>query len=398
MMGQGSSFEVVIIGGGNAGISAAAHLIRRGVHSIAIVEPQSVHTYRPLLSYVGAGQATKRAAERMQRSVTPRGCTWVQGTAAAIDPEDRTVACADGTTLRFEHLILATGLELDDEELPGAVAAMDADSVTSNYLNRAEKTWQLVESMPAHGHAVFTVPRAPVSCTGTTLKPLFLAAARWRRIGRPVRITLVIDRAGLLGVAGLDLRLGSRLQELGVQTLLSSTVTGLDPDAREIEIDDADRNRRRIAYDMLHLVPPFRGPRWLAGSGMTDSSSHGLIDTDPLTLRHRVHDNIWAAGDAATVETDPSGGALRRQIAVLAANLLAVRRGDPMTSVYDGYTVAPIATDTHRLIAAEFDRTGAPASSLPSFLDPFAPRSAAWAFDRYVLPQMYWRAILKGRL
>lgn len=70
MMGQGSSFEVVIIGGGNAGISAAAHLIRRGVHSIAIVEPQSVHTYRPLLSYVGAGQATKRAAERMQRSVT----------------------------------------------------------------------------------------------------------------------------------------------------------------------------------------------------------------------------------------------------------------------------------------------------------------------------------------
>ncbi|MEH3132616.1 MAG: FAD/NAD(P)-binding oxidoreductase [Mycolicibacterium neoaurum] len=397
-MRQGSSFEVVIIGGGNAGVSAAAHLIRRGVHNIAIVEPQSVHTYRPLLSYVGAGQATKRAAERMQRSVTPRGCTWVQDAAAAIEPEDRTVTCVSGTTLHYEHLILATGLEVDDEELPGAVAAMEADSVASNYLNRAEKTWQLVESMPAYGHAVFTVPRAPVSCTGTTLKPLLLAAAHWRRIGRPVRITLVIDRAGLLGVAGLDLRLGSRLQQLGVETMLSSTVTGLDPDAGEIEIDDADRNRRRIGYDMLHLVPPFRGPRWLAGAGMTDSSAHGLIDTDPMTLRHRVHDNVWAAGDAATVETDPSGGALRRQIAVLAENLLAVRRGEPMTSVYDGYTVAPIATDTHRLIAAEFDRTGAPASSQPSFLDPFVPRRIAWAFDRYVLPQMYWRAILKGRL
>ena len=41
---------------------------------------------------------------------------------------------------------------------------------------------------------------------------------------------------------------------------------------------------------------------------------------------------------------------------------------------YDGYTVAPVATDAHRLMFGEFDRTGSLSSSLPSFLDPLKPR------------------------
>jgi sulfide:quinone oxidoreductase len=50
------------------------------------------------------------------------------------------------------------------------------------------------------------------------------------------------------------------------------------------------------------------------------------------------------------------------------------------------------------LIAGEFDRTGAIASSLPSFVDSIKPRRSAWAFDGYVLLQSYWHAILRGRL
>ena len=122
-----------------------------------------------------------------------------------------------------------------------------------------------------------------------------------------------------------------------------------------------------------------------------------MVDIDSKTLRHRTHPNIWAAGDVAAVDTDPSGGALRKQIKILVDNLLAARSGRELTE-YNGYTVAPVATDTHQLIAGEFDRSGAIASSLPSFVDSTKPRRLAWAFDRYVLPQIYWHRILKGRL
>jgi sulfide:quinone oxidoreductase len=396
-----ASFDVVIIGGGNAGISAAARLLKKGVNGVAVVEPQSVHTYRPLLSYVGGGQADMRSAERTQRSVTPKGCTWLRDSAVAVDAGERTVRCASGRALRYRDLILAPGLVPDTDELPGVDAAMETPAVASNYLDAAEKTWELVQRIPIGGHAVFTVPRPPVSCTGTTIKPLFLAAAHWQRTRRlpGVQMTLVVDRRTLLDAPALDERIRGELNDLGVRVLYETEVTGLFPEEHRITVTGRrDGTVRPISYDFLHLVPPFRGPRWLADSGLATEDSFGVADVDPSTFRHRRHADVWAVGDGASVETDPSGGALRPQVSIMVDNLLAARRGRAAAEPYDGYTVAPIATDARHLITGEFTRDGALASSLPSFVDPLKPRRTAWAFDRYGLPQIYWNLLLRGRL
>ena len=346
----------------------------------------------------GGGQASQSSAERTQESVTPDECTWLQDSVVGVDVESQTVRCASGRVYRYTDLVLAPGLVPDEDELDDVFTAVDTEAVASNYLDHAEKTWQLVESL-TDGHAVFTVPRPPVSCTGTTLKPLFLAAAYWRRMGRmdDIDITLIVDRPGLLGIADIDNRLRRSLDEIGVRVLNDAAVTGIHPAERKLAVRVADGVEQMLPYDLLHLVPPFRGPRWLEASGLADGDAHGVVDIDPKTFRHRVQDNVWALGDAANVGTDPSGGAIRRQSAILAANLLAARKGGRFEE-YDGYTVAPITTDAHRLIFGEFDRTGALRSSLPSFLDPLKPRRTAWALDRYGLPQMYWNFILKGRL
>lgn len=397
-----SSFDVVVVGGGNGGISVAARLLKKGVRDVAVLEPNDVHTYRPLLSYVGGGQADLRSAERTQRSVTPKGCTWLRDSAVGVDAEARTVRCASGRTLRYRDLVLAPGLVPDTDELPGVDAAMASPAVASNYLDAADKTWDVVQRMPLGGHAVFTVPRPPVSCTGTTMKPLFLAAAHWLRTRRlsTVEMTLVVDRPTLLDAPALDGRIRAELRDLGVKVLYQTAVTGLFPEGRHITVTDRrDGTVRPISYDMLHLVPPFRGPRWLSASGLAADDAAGVADVDPSTMRHRRHPNVWGVGDGASVETDPSGGALRPQVSIMVDNLVAARSGGTtVADHYDGYTVAPIATDARHLIAGEFTRDGALASSLPSFLDPLRPRRVAWAFDRFGLPQIYWNLLLRGRL
>ncbi|MGQ4818417.1 hypothetical protein ACQ1ZK_14925, partial [Enterococcus faecium] len=106
--------------------------------------------------------------------------------------------------------------------------------------------------------------------------------------------------------------------------------------------------------------------------------------------------SIWALGDAAAVETVPSGGALRRQVDVLAKNIAAARSGQQLQR-YDGYTVMPITVSRRSLMLAEVDRDGRPQPSVP-FLDPVKPRRATWFVDRYVLPQIYWRRLLRGKV
>ncbi|MCP9274090.1 NAD(P)/FAD-dependent oxidoreductase [Mycolicibacterium arenosum] len=389
--GLEEAFDVLVVGGGNAGLSVAARLLRRGVSRVAVIEPLAVHTYRPLLSYVGAGQVAQSSAERTQESVTPRGCIWLQDAAVSVHTDTRTVQGRSGRAYRYNALVLATGLVPDEEALPGIDEAINSPAVASNYLDHAEKTWELVRSLSDGGRAVFTVPRPPVSCTGTTYKPLFLAAAHWWTRMVDVDITLVVDRPSLLGVPEIDDRLQEHLDGIGVHVLYDATVTAVKPDGVEVLRDNASQT---VPFDFLHLVPPFRGPRWLEECGLTAADSPGLVDVDSRTFRHRRYRDVWAVGDAATVDTDPSGGALRKQTAILVDNMEAARDGGPMTE-YDGYTVAPIATDAHRLMFGEFDRSGV-TGSLPLGIDPLTPRRAAWAFDRYALPQMYWNLILKG--
>jgi sulfide:quinone oxidoreductase len=81
---------------------------------------------------------------------------------------------------------------------------------------------------------------------------------------------------------------------------------------------------------------------------------------------------------------------------VLARNIAAAARGTALKE-YDGYTVMPITVNRRELMLNEVTRDGSPSPSVP-FIDPFRPRRWQWFFDRYGLPQVYWRRILRGRV
>ncbi|MFF5189335.1 FAD/NAD(P)-binding oxidoreductase [Streptomyces sp. NPDC000345] len=393
--------RVVVVGGGSAGVSVAARLRRAGVTDITLVEPSDTHWYQPLWTLVGGGQAPLRTTRRPQGSVIPDGVRWLRGRAVAVDPEERTVTLSGGAELPYEHLVMAPGLQLDWDGVPGLAEAVGHGRVSSNYAPEyAPRTWELIRGMRS-GTAVFTHPATPLKCGGAPQKIAYLAADHWRRqkVLGDIRIVLVIPDAALFKVPAWSQVLEKVAARYGIEVRLRSEMTAVDGDAREITVTDhATGTEETIGYDLLHAVPPQSAPDWVKASPLADpASAQGFIAADRHTLQHPHHESVFAVGDVANLPTSKTGAAIRKQAPVVAGNLLDVMNGRSPSHRYDGYTSCPLVTARDRMLLAEFDYDLRPT---PTFrpLDPFKERRTMWLFKRYGLPPVYWHGMLTGRL
>ena len=359
--------------------------------------PQPVHRYKPLLNYVGGGQATMADLERPMADVIPDGCAWIRDSVEAVDPAAMTVRTRGGRTLHCSTLVLCPGLVEDWDATPGLQAAYADGWAASTYVpGSTPQVWPRLSSLRA-GSVVFTVPPEPASCGPTALKPLLMACDHWRRAGvladleRPARPARARPRRAC--------RRPTRSSSGPSPTTASRCCarpasSSVDWDAHALTVATPTGRRVLEDVDFAHAVPHYRAPAGSPTAAWPPTRRRAWSTSIRRPCAPAAHESIWAIGDAADVATRPSGGALRKQVDVLARNLAAARSGQPMQR-YDGYTVMPITVSRRKLMLDEVDRDGRPSPSVP-FLDPFKPRRSTWLFDRYVLPQVYFRRILRG--
>ncbi|WP_326727007.1 FAD/NAD(P)-binding oxidoreductase [Streptomyces phaeochromogenes] len=396
--------RVLIVGGGTAGITVAARLRRAGVTDVAVLEPASTHWYQPLWTLVGGGQAPLDITRRPEASVMPRRVCWIRGAAASVDPEARTVTTTEHRTIGYDHLVLAPGLQLDWDAVPGLDTAVGHGAVSSNYsFEHAPYTWELIRGLRS-GTAVFTQPTGPVKCGGAPQKIAYLAADHWRRQGvlDRIRVFLVLPTDSMFAVPVWRRALERVAERYGIEVRLSSEMTAVDGAARRLTVTDhSTGDEETIAFDLLHAVPPQSAPDWVKHSPLADPTSpYGYAEVDKFTLQHPRHRNVFALGDVANLPTSKTGAAVRKQAPVVVANLLAEIEADPKGEPrdlrrYDGYTSCPLVTARDRMLLAEFDYDLRPAPSIP-LVDTTKERRDMWLLKRYGLPAMYWHGMLRG--
>lgn len=392
--------EVVIIGGGNGGVSLAARLKRYGVQDIAIIEPKEHHLYQPLFSHIAGGRAQVKEAVRSQESVTPMGVAWIKDKAANVDAKANSVTLASGSEVTYEHLVLCPGLQYNWDAVPGLAEAVHSPYGSSHYeFELAPKLWTLLSSMRS-GTVIFTMPSGPVKCAGASQKPMYLACDYWKEQGvlDNIRVVMVQPYPTVFGIPEVDRELDRKIAEYGIELRTNSELVAVNPASRTATIrNSADNTSEDLSYDVLNAVPPQSAPDWLKATDLPAvGDEHGFVEVDTRTLRHPRYPNVWSLGDAAGTANSKAGGALRKQAKVLAKNLLSARKGEPLSQKYNGYSVCPFTVSRKTVVFAEFDHHYQPMPTIPKVAT-WKESRLSWWVDRDMFPQVYWHLILKGR-
>ena len=399
-----SAFDIVIVGGGSAGIAVAASLLaRQGKNlSIAIIEPREIHYYQPGFTMVGGGAFKSSDVVSATSQLIPEKVTWLRIAATAFKPESNSVILEDGSAVTYSYLVVAPGLKLDWDAVEGLRKTLGKNGVTSNYHPALpEYTWELVQTIK-NGRAIFTQPPMPIKCAGAPQKAMYMSADYWFRTGVLNDIEVNFNTAGevLFGVKEFVPALMEYVEKYDAQLNFTHNLVAVDGAAHMAFFDVSDEQgntvRKEVDFDLLHVCPPQTAPDFIRSSPLANSD--GWVDVSQETLQHTRFENIFSLGDACSAPNAKTMAAARQQSPVVAKNLLAVWNGQEPKAIYNGYGACPLTVERGKIVLAEFGYGGKLLPTLPTWLiDGTKPSRLAWILKERFMPVIYYRLMLKGK-
>lgn len=391
-------YQIVIVGGGNAGISTASKLLlKNSAFKIAIIEPSDKHYYQPAWTLVGAGAYDINDTIRTEASVMPSGVEWIKDRAIGFQPEKNQVDLVN-ESVTYDYLIVCPGIQLNWGDIKGLPETLGKNNVCSNYsFQTAPYTFESLKGFKG-GKILFHSPSTPIKCGGAPHKIMYLVGDYLRKHGLLDKTEIHYWSGGtrLFGVEKYEKSLLKVIERYGIKMHFKYNLTEIDgasKTAKFVSFDEKTMGKEEVEhFDMIHVTPPQSAPDFVKSSPLANAA--GWVDIDKNTLQHVKYPNVFSLGDAAAVPTARTGAAIRKQSPVLVTNLMDVMAGRKPSASYNGYSSCPIVTGYGTLILAEFDYNNQPVETFP--FDQSKERWTMYLLKREVLPRLYWTPILKG--
>ncbi|RIB17165.1 hypothetical protein C2G38_2017068 [Gigaspora rosea] len=396
------SYKVVVIGGGTGGLAVSSTLSQvLGKSAVAVIEPSNVHYYQPLWTFVGAGLKSFEESAKPIEEVFPKDADLIKNKAAKVDPENNTVILQDGQQVKYEYLVVATGIQINWNKIKGLQESLTKpnSNVTSIYsADTVKSTWDLVRNFGG-GNAIFTMPSTPIKCPGAAIKIAYLAEDHFTKSFVRKRSKVIYNTAmgKIFSVEKYANSLNRIAKERDIQVNLQTELTEINNDKNEAIFKDLKTGDSKVFnYNLLHVVPPMGPPSFIAESKIGNAA--GWVDVDQYTLQHVKYPNIFSLGDSSSAPTSKTAAAISAQSGVLKKNLLNLINGNfnpTLAEKYDGYASCPLLVGRDKLVLAEFSGyTMKPMETFP--FDQGVERKSMYYLTKEIIPEIYWTRLLKG--
>jgi len=325
--------RVLILGGGFGGVVAAERLAEQlgDEHQITLVSRSRQFVFYPALVRLAFGKVEPADVSfDLRQTMLNRRINFIEAEVAHIDPFERNVIIAHGQVegkLPYDYLVFALGRRLATERIMGfyehAYHLLNVDKAIS--FGKAVK--QLHE-----GKAVFG------QCSGARLpvpvyESAFALARKLHEKGERERVRITV-----VSPTTLDLELRDVNAAAAIKKALDAHQIEFLPNLQIeslMQNSAITRTGESIDFNLLMLVPPFRGSSAASYLGITNEEGYINVDS---TMRVAGAERIYAVGDCTNFDGPKMGHMAVRQAEVAAANLAAE---------IDGH--APVARYQHEL-------------------------------------------------
>ena len=368
--------KVLILGGGFGGVVAAERLAEQlsDQHQITLVSRSRQFVFYPALVRLAFGkcQATDVSFD-LRHTMLNRNVNFIEAEVARIDPFDRIVTIAHGEIegqLGYDYLIFALGRRLATERIPGFYEH-------AHHLLNVDKAIKFGKAINKlnEGRVVFGQcpdARLPVPVFESAFALARLLEEKNKR--ESVRITVVSPTSleSELGDFDAAIALKKALDAHQIEFLPKLSINSLTPDSA------ITTSGPKLNFDLLMLVPPFRGSSAASYVGITSDDAY--INVDP-TMRVVGHERMYAVGDCVNFDGPKMGHMAVRQAEIAAANLAAEINGN-----------LPVAHYSHemRLVIDEFGSNSIYLHKDLWSMEPGLVRqSGFWSWAKNV-QQRYW--------
>ena len=318
--------RIAVLGAGFAGLELATVLSEalRDDAGVTLIDENDAFVFGYSKLDLMFGRTTLEEVRLPYADVAKPGVRFVRETVTAIDPQARRVT-TNADTYEADVLVVALGADYDFDATPGLDDENEFYSVAG-----AERLRDVLPTFTG-GRAIVGVCGAPFKCPPAPSEAELLLHDHLsnRGVRDDCEISLVMPFGTPVPPSpDTSAALLAAFAERRIEFVSGRRVSSLDPGRGVAVLDDG----AELPYDLFLGVPKHRAPEVVLQSGMAED---GYVPVNSRTLETRFP-GVYAVGDVATVGVPKAGVFSEGAARVVAASILAQRRGDGQPPGYDG--------------------------------------------------------------
>lgn len=313
--------KVVVVGGGPGGATAAKYIAKdsAGAIDVILVEPARQYVTCFHSNLVLAGLQTFESITRSYDGLKKYGVTIAPEAAAAIDKDKRTVRLASGTTLPYDRLVVAPGIDIKFDSVPGYSEA--ASEIMPHAWKAGPQTQLLKKQIDAleDGSLILMItPPNPYRCPPGPYERASMMAHVLKGKGHKKSRIVIIDAKESFSMQTLFVD--------GWQKYYPGMIEWQDPQMHG-GVKSVDAKTKTVVTDLadyeaqlVNVIPAQMAGKIARDAGLANQT--GYCPIDPNNMKSTIDPNIYVIGDACISGDMPKSAVSANSEAKVAAMMI----------------------------------------------------------------------------